>query len=394
MANWPKDTQAARNAFYGNPAKGEISSQLVPVIPPFKMYYEGKRVNSIKFHREAAPALLAALNEIWDACGRDQKKADAAGVSKYAGAYNHRLVRGSKTKWSNHAYGTAIDLNPDENGLGVAKGTMPQFVVDAFCRQGAMWGGWFKSRPDWMHFEFVDNGGRKPQSPPPVWPGHGLFSEPAALTVGPLDDIEPAPAALPPFLVPGDPDVASVQTRLKAMNYSPGLIDGKWGSNTSGAIAAFLNDRQSPITAPTSREAFASSLDDIKEELADAEADKFVRPVSQARASADSATVAKVAPEVVPVKTNEKLGIFGGLSALFFGFIDYVKDSIAAAWSFFTDNRDSIDPSWVTTATGYVSSIPPIVWILGVAGLFGWMYLNSRKAVAISTTSVQTGARQ
>jgi hypothetical protein len=51
-------------------------------------------------------------------------------------------VRGSATKWSNHAYAAVIDLNAGENALGVAKGTMPQFVVDAFCRQGAMWGGW------------------------------------------------------------------------------------------------------------------------------------------------------------------------------------------------------------------------------------------------------------
>ena len=57
---WPKDTQAARNAFYGDPAKNQIASQLVPVVPPFAMYYEGKRVKAIQFHRRAAPALLAA----------------------------------------------------------------------------------------------------------------------------------------------------------------------------------------------------------------------------------------------------------------------------------------------------------------------------------------------
>lgn len=101
---WPKDTQAARNFFYGDPGKGQIAQQMVPVVPPFAMYYEGKRVRAIQFHRKAAPALLAALNEIWDYCQRDQKKVDAAGVSNYAGAYNHRMVRGSSTKWSNHAY--------------------------------------------------------------------------------------------------------------------------------------------------------------------------------------------------------------------------------------------------------------------------------------------------
>jgi hypothetical protein len=176
-AKWPKDTQAARNSFYGDPAKGEIAGQMVPVVPPFAMYYEGKRVKAIKFHRKAAPALLAALNEIWIACDRDQGKVDAAGVSKYAGAYNHRKVRGSETKWSNHAYAAAIDLNALENGLG-QKGNMPQFVIDAFCRQGAMWGGWYTGRKDPMHFEFVDNGGRKPKTREPD-PSQDLTTTPA-----------------------------------------------------------------------------------------------------------------------------------------------------------------------------------------------------------------------
>lgn len=164
---WPHDNQAERNAFYGNPANGEIADQLVPVVPPFQMYFDGKPISKISFHQKAAPALAAALNEIWDYYGHDQAKIDAAGVSKYAGAYNHRMVRGSKTKWSNHAYGCAIDLNAEENGLNT-KGNMPQPVIDAFCRQGWMWGGWYKGRKDPMHFEAVDNGGRTPSADAPA----------------------------------------------------------------------------------------------------------------------------------------------------------------------------------------------------------------------------------
>lgn len=166
--SWPKDNQEARNAFYGDPGKGEIASRMVPVVPPFAMYYEGKKINNIQFHRKCAPALVAALNEIWDYCQHDQAKVDASGASKYFGAYNHRMVRGSSAKWSNHAYAAAIDLNAGQNALGTV-GNMPEFIVDAFTRQGAMWGGWYSSRPDWMHFEFVDNGGRQPKSPPPVF---------------------------------------------------------------------------------------------------------------------------------------------------------------------------------------------------------------------------------
>jgi hypothetical protein len=198
MTQWPKDTQSARNAFYGDPGKGEIAGQMIPVVPPFAMYYDGKRIKSISFHEKAAPALLAALNEIWDFCQHDQAKVDASGASKYFGAYNPRMVRGSTTKWSNHAYAAAIDLNALENAM-YAKGNMPDFIVDAFCRQGWMWGGWYTQRKDAMHFEAVDNGGRKPKSARPIWPpvAH-LFDQPVAeefepTADGPVD--EPAEVA-------------------------------------------------------------------------------------------------------------------------------------------------------------------------------------------------------
>lgn len=175
MTQWPKDNQEARNEFYGDPGKGEISSQLVTITPPFRMTFtddNGKTtiVKNFQFHRKCADALVAALNEIWEVCGLDQAKVDASGASKFFGTYVHRYVRGSTTKWSNHAYGAAIDLNAGQNALGTI-GNMPQFIVDAFVRQGAMWGGWYQQRPDWMHFEFVDNGGRKPQSQAPNWGG-------------------------------------------------------------------------------------------------------------------------------------------------------------------------------------------------------------------------------
>lgn len=183
MARWPKDTPDALAAFYGKPGTTEVSRQLVTVVPPFRMTYRGKPVSKIRFHRKAAAALEAALNEIWDHYGRDQAKIDAAGVSRYAGAYNPRLIRGSSTRWSNHAYGAAIDINASENGLGTT-GNMPEAVVAAFERQGAKWGGRYRGRKDPMHFEFVDNGGRiapppkeqpKPVPPPdiePVVPDH------------------------------------------------------------------------------------------------------------------------------------------------------------------------------------------------------------------------------
>lgn len=157
MSRWPRDDQKALIKFYGDPGKGEVARQLVRVVPPFQMYYDGRPLKSISFHKKAAPALEAALNDIWHHYGRDQATLDKLGISKCAGTYNPRPVRGSKTKWSNHAFGAAIDINAAENGFN-AKSTIPQPVIAAFKRQGARWGGDYKGRKDPMHFEFCDAG--------------------------------------------------------------------------------------------------------------------------------------------------------------------------------------------------------------------------------------------
>lgn len=207
MSKWPKDTAAAKNAFYGNPERDEIKKQLVRVKPPFRMYYDGRPIKGISFHRKAAAALKAALDEIWDYYGHSQEKIDAAGVSDYYGAYNHRRIRG-RNAWSNHAYGIAIDLNADENPLGGGKGNMPQPVIDAFYRQGFKWGGDYRGRTDPMHFELVDNGGKVPTSPPP-----GAPSSPA------VDDVAPEAAQAPDM----PPDVAAGSGERMAVIARDGL---------------------------------------------------------------------------------------------------------------------------------------------------------------------------
>lgn len=206
MARWPHDDPASLAAFYGDPDRKEPGSRIVPVVPPFTMYYGGKPIKAIQFHEKAADALKAALDEIWDVCGRDQAKLDQLRVSHYSGAYNPRYVRGYEPgnpegrtpRWSNHAYGAAIDFDAEHNGFGAGHGTIPQFVIDAFKRQGALWGGDYKGRTDPMHFEFCSREGAAQQVPPPVKP----VPKPAPKPV-PIDppavggEQEPPPAAEP-----------------------------------------------------------------------------------------------------------------------------------------------------------------------------------------------------
>jgi hypothetical protein len=59
---------------------------------------------------------------------------------------------------SNHAWGTAFDINVQWNGLGITPafrneaGSVRDLVEIAY-QNGFYWGGWFKSRQDGMHFE-------------------------------------------------------------------------------------------------------------------------------------------------------------------------------------------------------------------------------------------------
>ena len=168
MARWPHDDPASLAAFYGNPNTGEPGRHLVPVTPPFKIFYDRKPIAHIMFHEKAAGALLAAFEEIWEHYGKDQAKIDSLGISNYSGSYNPRKIRGSATRWSNHAYGAAIDINAEHNGFNTGHGDMPQPVIDAFKKQGALWGGDYHGRTDPMHFEFCSRGeqpvGFMPQS--------------------------------------------------------------------------------------------------------------------------------------------------------------------------------------------------------------------------------------
>jgi predicted chitinase len=190
--------------------------------------------------------------------------------------------------------------------------------------------------------------------------------------------------------------VMSVQKRLKKMNYSPGIIDGCWGSGISGALSGFLNDRPLTMKAPTSAEMFMEDLPEIEAELSAAESEGFVRPVSEKRASGDLKTVAAVAPEVVPTRRNFLAAIWASITAFFSAIVTSISNYISQAWDFFTDHKDSVptDSGFLETAKGWLGSVPISLWI-ALAGC-GLAFLAYNAFVGMKTikTSVETGARQ
>lgn len=110
------------------------------------------RDGMVQWHR-LATAQLQRLWAAWEQAGLLDR------ILSWDGAFVPRFIRGSTTVLSNHAFGTAFDINASTNGLG----STPALIGQAGCvrelvtianRCGFFWGGHFpEPRLDGMHFE-------------------------------------------------------------------------------------------------------------------------------------------------------------------------------------------------------------------------------------------------
>lgn len=106
-----------------------------------------------RVHKKAA-AQIIDLWKAWDDAGLLNR------VLTWDGAFVPRFVRGSRTALSNHAFGTAFDINASLNPRGVKpplvgkKGSVRELVTIANSL-GFYWGGHFGTKPDGMHFEIA-----------------------------------------------------------------------------------------------------------------------------------------------------------------------------------------------------------------------------------------------
>jgi D-alanyl-D-alanine carboxypeptidase/Putative peptidoglycan binding domain len=119
--------------------------------------YAVRPVGRIQCHKLAAPKFVQLFAQ-WHAAGLIDR------VITCAGAFSPRLIRGSTTasraNLSNHAWGTALDINDEQNPRKHvpvaldARGCIRE-LVDIANSLGFFWGGHF--RPfDGMHFELAE----------------------------------------------------------------------------------------------------------------------------------------------------------------------------------------------------------------------------------------------
>lgn len=133
---------------------GWAINNIVKVFIPQLIGIEGApKDGMVSFHRAGADQ-LKALFAAW------QKAGLLKYLKSWAGSFVPRMVRGSKTQLSNHAFGSAFDINAAWNGLGKTpaaadkEGTVIPLVKIA-NEHGFFWGGHYNSRKDGMHFELA-----------------------------------------------------------------------------------------------------------------------------------------------------------------------------------------------------------------------------------------------
>ena len=112
-------------------------------------------VKRIRCHKLEVANVEDIFFSILDAYGLEKIK--ALGINLFGGCFNYRAMRGGSS-WSRHAWGTAIDLDPQRNQLH-QQGDSAQFarreygeMIDIFEAHGWLSLGRLKNY-DWMHFE-------------------------------------------------------------------------------------------------------------------------------------------------------------------------------------------------------------------------------------------------
>jgi hypothetical protein len=161
-SNFPTDDIAELKRFYGapdmarkRPPEGVRSMEL-----PYRMqlaWDSHEWVSKVSAHEKVHESLFQALDNIRQAFGPDGIRTFR--LDQFGGLCNVRFMRGSTNKISRHAFGIAIDLDPEHNGLRTPwplRATMPIEAIQ--CFEAAGWTSFARVRGiDAMHFQATSN---------------------------------------------------------------------------------------------------------------------------------------------------------------------------------------------------------------------------------------------
>ena len=163
-------TEAEVVARYGRPS--QRGDYLSPVTLPFPLrvaWAPKTLVRSLRCHHLETGRLAAIFGDILAHYGLARIR--ELGIDLFGGCFSYRRMA-LHNAWSRHAWGIAIDLDPDRNGLRVdhtrAQFARPEYaaMIDAFEAHGWLSLG-RRMDLDWMHFEA---GHVRPAATAPVRP--------------------------------------------------------------------------------------------------------------------------------------------------------------------------------------------------------------------------------
>jgi hypothetical protein len=133
---------------------------MAKIVLPYPMvlsWDKSAKVNSMSCHKLITQNFLDVFNDILKTYGLAEIQ--KLGIDLYGGCFNYRKMRGGDD-WSRHAWGVAIDLDPERNKLKENKTTArfarPEYkpMIDIFYKHGFLSLGVEKDY-DWMHFEIA-----------------------------------------------------------------------------------------------------------------------------------------------------------------------------------------------------------------------------------------------
>jgi hypothetical protein len=153
MAKWPKQNASSMNAFFGKVGSNQVSL----VMPyPMRLSWDLKTpIHKFSINKKCHDSAKRVFTKVLEIYGLEEIK--RLRLDRFGGCLNVRKMRGGST-WSVHAWGAAIDIDPDRNQLKWGKDqaamAKPEYKAwwDAWEEEG--WVSLGRSRNfDWMHVQ-------------------------------------------------------------------------------------------------------------------------------------------------------------------------------------------------------------------------------------------------
>ena len=152
-------TTAAAIAKYGKPNEKGTYLEVINLPYPMRIAWDTKtKVNKMRCHKLLKNNFLGVFNDLLAHYG--YAKIVELGIDLYGGCFNYRAMRGG-TEWSRHAFGIALDLDPERNQLketsATARFARPEYKAmgDIFYKHGFVGLGREQNR-DYMHWEIKE----------------------------------------------------------------------------------------------------------------------------------------------------------------------------------------------------------------------------------------------